>query len=167
MSNSVGNHFTNADAFEEWRYPVIFSRANSHAAATPLWTPPNKWFVWIRMGWRTKSFACSFYPDSVICWNELGPEIRKSETLSIFKSNYIKTIRPIRSSIFDIHNPDALRYIYQLRVDLSPLKAHKKRHGFTDTHRTYSMTFWQRLWDYIAFLIRLPLPVHTQREGIH
>ena len=82
--------------------------------------------------WRTKRFARSFYPDSVSCWNALGPEIRGIESLPTFKSTLIKTIRPVRKSIFGIHDPH-VRYIFQLRVGLTPLKAHKKRHGFKDT----------------------------------
>ena len=83
--------------------------------------------------WRTKRFARSFYPDSINCWNELGPEIRSIERLSTFKTTLIQTIRPKRSSIFNIHDPDGIRYIYQLRVGLTPLRAHKKRHCFKDT----------------------------------
>ena len=33
--------------------------------------------------------------------------------------------------IFDIHSQD-LRYLYQLKVRLSQLKAHKHRHSFSD-----------------------------------
>ena len=35
--------------------------------------------------------------------------------------------------IFNIHNPDGMKRIFQLRVGLSPLKAHKKSHNFGDT----------------------------------
>ena len=82
--------------------------------------------------WRNKRFARSFYPDSVNCWNELGPEMRSIETLSTFKETYIKTIRPVKRSIFKTHDPNIQR-IYQLRVGLSPLRSHKKRHNFIDT----------------------------------
>ena len=36
-------------------------------------------------------------------------------------------------SIFGIHDPVGLRYLFQLRVSLSPLRSHKYRHNFTDT----------------------------------
>ena len=41
-------------------------------------------------------------------------------------------IVPEEKSIFKIHSQD-LRYLYQLRVGLSPLRAHKFRHNFLDT----------------------------------
>ena len=36
-------------------------------------------------------------------------------------------------SIFGIQDPAGLRYLFQLRVGLSPLRSHKYRHNFTDT----------------------------------
>ena len=36
-------------------------------------------------------------------------------------------------SIFGIHDPVGLRYLFQLRVGLSPLRSHKWRHNFSDT----------------------------------
>ena len=41
-------------------------------------------------------------------------------------------IVPREKSVFNIHCED-LRFLYQLRVGLSPLKAHKFRHKFIDT----------------------------------
>ena len=42
-------------------------------------------------------------------------------------------LRPNANSIFGIHDPKGLRYIFQLRVSLSPLRSHKFRHNFDDT----------------------------------
>ena len=41
-------------------------------------------------------------------------------------------IVPDEKSIFNIHDNN-LRYLYQLRVGLSPLRAHKFKHNFLDT----------------------------------
>ena len=82
--------------------------------------------------WRTQRFLRSFYPDSVITWNNLGPEIRKIETLSRFKQELLNIIKPEQKSIFNVHDPDNLKYIYQLRVGLSPLNSHKNNHKFKD-----------------------------------
>ena len=82
---------------------------------------------------RNKRYLDSFYPDSVIRWNELGPEMRNIESLGKFKSAILKTIRPEKRSIFKIHHPDGVKFIYQLRLGLSSLRYHKKRHGFIDT----------------------------------
>ena len=82
---------------------------------------------------RTNRFSYSFYPDAVKSWNNLGPELRKVENISDFKKAMIETIRPQKKSIFDVHDPIGISHIYQLRVGLSPLKVHKKRHNFLDT----------------------------------
>ena len=41
-------------------------------------------------------------------------------------------MRPIPKSTFGIDNPLGLKCLYQLRVGLSPLNGHKKRHNFID-----------------------------------
>ena len=84
------------------------------------------------MRWRNTRFKNSFFPDAVKCWNDIGPEIRNLDKISKFKSAIMRMIQPEKKSIFNIHDPD-LRYLYQLRVGLSPLKAHKFRHKFLDT----------------------------------
>ena len=83
--------------------------------------------------YKNDRFKSSFYPDSVEKWNNIGVEFRSIAKLSDFKSSYIQIIRPKRKDIFGIHNPDGVKRIFQLRVGLSPLNAHKKSHGFGDT----------------------------------
>ena len=39
----------------------------------------------------------------------------------------------MKRSIFHIHDPIGLRYLFYLRVGLSPLRSHNIRHGFVDT----------------------------------
>ena len=46
-------------------------------------------------------------------------------------------VRPMTKSIFGIHDPVGLRYLFQLRVSLSPLRSHKWRHNFIDTPPRY------------------------------
>ena len=82
--------------------------------------------------WNKDRYKHSFYPDSVISWNNLGPELRDAKSLSIFKKKFLEIIRPAKKEIFNIHNPD-IRWIFQLRVGLSHLNAHKKQHNFADT----------------------------------
>ena len=84
------------------------------------------------MCWRTQRFKNSFYPDAVKNWNNIGPEMRQTDEISTFKSTLKAMIVPEEKSIFKIHSQD-LRYLYQLRVGLSPLRAHKFRHNFLDT----------------------------------
>ena len=82
---------------------------------------------------RTDRYRNSFYPDSVNSWNNIGPELRSAGNLSIFKRTILNIIRPAKKSLFGIVNPNGTRWIYQLRVGLSPLKSHKKSHHFLDT----------------------------------
>ena len=45
---------------------------------------------------RTQRFQNSFIPDAVKCWNNIGPEIRKIDSLSCFKSTLTQIIKPKR-----------------------------------------------------------------------
>ena len=82
---------------------------------------------------RTNSFMNSFYPHSVKIWNEIGPALRQAPSLSIFKCNILKLIRPRKKNVFNIHDPEGVKRLFHLRVGLRPLKHHKKRHNFIDT----------------------------------
>ena len=39
----------------------------------------------------------------------------------------------IEKSVFNIHDPKGIKYLFQLRMNLSPLSSHKKHHTFADT----------------------------------
>ena len=81
---------------------------------------------------RTDRYLHSFYPDSIINWNNIGIEIREAKTISIFKNTLLRIIRPPKKEIFGIHIY-GLKWIFQLRVGLSCLRDHKYRHHFIDT----------------------------------
>ena len=82
---------------------------------------------------RNDRFLNSFFPNSIEIWNHLGPELRGSKTLSIFKNQLLKIFRPIKREVFGIHDHEGVKRLYQLRLGLSPLKKHKKSHNFIDT----------------------------------
>ena len=82
---------------------------------------------------RTDKHKSSFFPDSVTLWNDIGPQLRGAESLSIFKSKVLKLYRPVKKSLYNIHDPYGIKWIFQLRVGLSPLKSHKMNHNFKDT----------------------------------
>ena len=81
---------------------------------------------------KTQRYRNSFFPDSVSLWNDLGPVLRGSESLAVFKRNMLKLYRPTKKSLFNIHD-NGIKWIFQLRVGLSPLRSHKKAHKFEDT----------------------------------
>ena len=75
---------------------------------------------------RTISYMNSFYPNAIIIWNIIGPELRKATSLNSFKSNILKLIRPPKKKVFNIHDPKGIKMLFQLRVGLSPLNHHKR-----------------------------------------
>ena len=75
----------------------------------------------------------SFFPDGIKAWNNVIVHFPSIPSINILKSHILSLIRPVKKSIFNIHDPVGLRYLFYLRVGLSPLKSHKNRHGFADT----------------------------------
>ena len=74
----------------------------------------------------------SFFPDATKNWNNVITDFSDLPTFEKLKNHLISLYRPEIKQTFCIHNPH-LRYIFQLRVGLSPLRYHKKRHHFIDT----------------------------------
>ena len=56
-----------------------------------------------------------------------------SHTFTSLKLHLLSLIRPKIKSTIGIHDALGLRYLFQLRVNLSPLRSHKRRHNFSDT----------------------------------
>ena len=75
----------------------------------------------------------SFFPDAIASWNILINHFDDVPSFDILKKHINTFFRPETKSTFGIHDPVGLRYLFQLRVSLSPLKSHKWRHNFTDT----------------------------------
>ena len=77
-------------------------------------------------------FKNSFF-QPIIEWKKLDPGLRKAESLSLFKTNILKFIRPSPNSVYNCHNPKGLKFITRLRLGLSHLREHKFKHSFQDT----------------------------------
>ena len=54
-------------------------------------------------------------------------------SLDLLKNDIISLIRPESKRFFNIHDHTGLRFLFQLRLRLSPLKEHKHCHNFIDT----------------------------------
>ena len=54
-------------------------------------------------------------------------------SIGILKNDILSLIRPESKSFFQIFDPVGLRFLFQLRVSLSPLRGHKWSHSFIDT----------------------------------
>ena len=79
---------------------------------------------------NTESYRSSFYPDGVKCWNRIGQLLRNAPNLQQFKCRFLAGYRSTPKSIFGIHDPLGIKRLFQLRIGLSPLLEHKKKHNF-------------------------------------
>ena len=82
---------------------------------------------------RTLRYKNSFFPDAINTWNNIVSNSQINVTLGKLQSHTSCLFRPIPKGIFNIHDPIGIKYIFQLRMKLSPLRSHKKRYNFADT----------------------------------
>ena len=78
-------------------------------------------------------FKNSFFPSTIIKWNNLDPNLRNSDTYGTFKNTFLKFIRPSPNSIFDCHNPQGIEFLTKLDLGLSHLHEHKFKQSFQDS----------------------------------
>ena len=78
--------------------------------------PPRTHLYGIRSGNVLREITCktnrykeSFYPHCIKSWNEIGPEFREAVSLSVFKTNILKLIRPPGKEIFHVHVPQGIK----------------------------------------------------------
>ena len=117
--------FINNTTPDYTRFPIPALHLSNYS----LRTQPSAGQIWA----RTEKFKSSFYPNSLLEWNRLDPEIRESPSVSIFKKKLLLKIRPVHNSVYGIYNPKGISYLTQLRVGLSKLNFHKFKHNFIDT----------------------------------
>ena len=82
---------------------------------------------------RTLRYKNSFFSNAISSWNNIITNIEGNLSKSSIKTHILRTIRPNHKSVYDIHDPIGLHYLFQLRTEVSPLQAHKYRHNFCDT----------------------------------
>ena len=82
---------------------------------------------------RPNRYMYSFFPNATTSWNNIMKHFQNTSPFNTLKDHIISLVRPKSKSIFGIHDPLRLRYLFQLRVKLSPLRSHKKHHNFIDT----------------------------------
>ena len=75
----------------------------------------------------------SFFPSTIIEWNNLDSNVRNSESLALFKKRILAFIRPSANTTCQCHNPRALKLITTLRLGLGQPRFHKFKHRFQDT----------------------------------
>ena len=113
---------------------------------------------------RTGRFIDYFFPDAISSWNNIISHFQNLPSFDGLKDHILSLIRPEHKSTFQIHDPLHLRHIFQLRVGLSHLRSHKKRHNFADT-LTDKCLCKQGIEDTRHFLLLCPFYV-THRENL-
>ena len=82
---------------------------------------------------KTDRYKNSFFPQAISSWNKIISHFEDFPSLDCLKGHVLSFFRPKNKSIFGVHDPRGLRYLFQLRVSLTPLRSHKGRHNFVDT----------------------------------
>ena len=82
---------------------------------------------------RTLRYANSFFPDAINSWNNIINHFSVMPTIAVLKSHLISLVRPNPKRTFNIYDPIGLRFLFMLRLDLSPLRSHKFCNNFIDT----------------------------------
>ena len=81
---------------------------------------------------KSNRYKNSFFPDAIASWNIFIKHFDGVPSFNILKDHTNGFFRPKPNSIFGVHDPLGLRYLFQLRVGLSPLRNHKWWHNFAD-----------------------------------
>ena len=96
----------------------------------------------------------SFFPGGIKAWNNVIGHFPNIPSINNLKGHILSLIRPVKISIFNIHDPIGLRYIFYLKVGLSPLRSHKNRHGFVDTFSDKCLSIFYFLFSCSFFTIQ-------------
>ena len=58
-----------------------------------------------------------YFPHTILEWNKLDVQIRRSESFLSFKNSLLKIGRPTTKPTYNIHNPIGLKFLTKLRLD--------------------------------------------------
>ena len=89
--------------------------------------------VFLEIKFKTDRYKNCFFPQAISSWNKIISHFEDIPSLYCLKGHVLSFSPPKNKSIFGVHDPIGLRYLFQLRVSLSPLRSHKGRHNTVDT----------------------------------
>ena len=81
---------------------------------------------------RTDVFKYSYFPYTILEWNKLDVQIRRSKSFLSFKNSLLKIGQPTAKATCNIHNPIGLKFFARLKLGISNLSEHKFKHNFQD-----------------------------------
>ena len=88
--------------------------------------------VFREIKFKTNRYMNSFFPRAISSWNIIISHFEDFPSFDCLKDHVLPLVRPVNKIIFGVHDLLGLRYLFQLRVSLSPLRSHKSRHNFID-----------------------------------
>ena len=109
---------------------------------------------------HTNFFLNSFFPYCTIEWNKLGPNLRNSTSISMFKKGLLAFISPKQCYIYNIIDPPGLKLLTRLRM--SHLREHKFHHNFLDTLNPLCSCSLQ-IESTSHYLLRCPFYTHIRK----
>ena len=92
---------------------------------------------------QTDSFKYSFFPSALKDWFNLDDNMRKSESISVFKSRLLSFIHPVQNSVFNIFDPKGLKLLIRLLLGFSHLNEHRFRHNFENCINSLCSCIWR------------------------
>ena len=93
----------------------------------------NNYNIFHEVRCKTDRYKNSFFPNGINAWNIVIRDFPIMPSINVLKNHILCLIRPEKKPIYNIHDPVGLRYLFYLRLGLSPLRSHKNNHGFADT----------------------------------
>ena len=82
---------------------------------------------------RTNRYMNTFCPHAISSWNLVISHFEVFPSSDCLSDHVLSLFRQNTESIFGVHDPVGLQYLFQLRVRLSPLRSHKNHHSFIDS----------------------------------
>ena len=79
---------------------------------------------------KTDVFKYSYFPHTILEWNQLDMQIRRPEYLLSFKKFLLEMGRPTDKPTFNIYQATGLKFLTSLRLKLSFFNEHKFKHNF-------------------------------------
>ena len=117
-----------------------------------------------RIKCRTVRYRNSFLPHAITSWNIFISHFDDFPSVDSLKEHLLSLLQPKNKCFFGIHDHICLRYLFQLRLCLSPLRSHKFHHNFIDTPSDICYCN-QGIEDTRHFLLLCPFYV-TQRANL-
>ena len=76
---------------------------------------------------KSLRYMSSFFPDAITSWNNVSTHFNDIPSISVLKNYILSLVCPNKKSIFGIHDPFELRYLFQLRMVFSSLRYQRMR----------------------------------------